>query len=61
MSVQLLRRSFTVDEYHRMAEARIFGEDDRVELIEGEIVGSDGGSEAKEDPQPILDGGHGRS
>jgi hypothetical protein len=25
------------------------------------IVGSDGGSEAKKDPQPILDGGHGRS
>jgi len=24
-------------------------------------VGSDGGSEAKKDPQPILDGGHGRS
>ncbi len=30
--------SFTVEEYHRMAEAGIFGEDDRVELIEGEVV-----------------------
>ena len=31
-------RLFTVAEYHRMAEAGIFTEDDRVELIEGEIV-----------------------
>jgi Uma2 family endonuclease len=32
------RRLFTVDEYHRMAEAGIFGPDERVELIEGDIV-----------------------
>ena len=38
MAIQLERRRFTVDEYHRMAEAGILGEDDRVELIEGEIV-----------------------
>lgn len=38
MAVQVLRRVFTVDEYHRMAAAHIFGEDDRVELIEGEVV-----------------------
>lgn len=38
MSVQLLRRQFTVEEYHRMAEVGILTEDDRVELIEGEIV-----------------------
>ena len=38
MAVQLVRRRFTVDEYYRMAEAGILGEDDRVELIEGEIV-----------------------
>jgi Uma2 family endonuclease len=38
MSVQLVRRKFTVDDYHRMAQAGILSEDDRVELIEGEIV-----------------------
>ena len=32
------RRTFTVDEYYRMADAGILHEDDRVELIEGEIV-----------------------
>jgi Uma2 family endonuclease len=31
-------RRFNVREYHRMAAAGILGEDDRVELIEGEIV-----------------------
>ncbi|MDR7554009.1 MAG: Uma2 family endonuclease [Armatimonadota bacterium] len=38
MSVQVKRRRFTVDEYERMALAGILSEDDRVELIEGEIV-----------------------
>ena len=38
MGVQLQRHSFTAAEYHRMADAGIFGEDDRVELIAGEIV-----------------------
>ncbi|MBD2040813.1 Uma2 family endonuclease [Microcoleus sp. FACHB-672] len=38
MSVQLLRRQFTVEEYHRMAEAGILTEDERVELIDGMIV-----------------------
>jgi len=32
------RRLFTVDEYHRMAEAGIFGPEERVELIDGEII-----------------------
>ena len=35
---QLVRRRFTVHDYHRMGEAGILHEDDRVELIEGEIV-----------------------
>ena len=35
---ELTRRRFSVYEYHRMGEAGILHEDDRVELIEGEIV-----------------------
>ena len=38
MAVTLRRRRFTLDEYHRMGETGILGEDDRVELIEGEII-----------------------
>ncbi|MFP4437895.1 MAG: Uma2 family endonuclease [Chloroflexaceae bacterium] len=38
MAVEITRRRFTVDEYHQMAAAGILTEDDRVELIEGEIV-----------------------
>ena len=37
MSVQVAKRCFTVAEYNRMGEAGILKEDDRVELIEGEI------------------------
>src|SRR4051794_9374557 len=29
---------FTVEDYHRIAEAGVIGEDDHVELIEGEMV-----------------------
>ena len=38
MGMPLATRRFTVDEYHRMAEAGIFHEDDRVELLDGQIV-----------------------
>ncbi|PYM12806.1 MAG: Uma2 family endonuclease [Candidatus Rokuibacteriota bacterium] len=37
-TVELKRRRFTLEEYHRMGEVGIFHENDRVELIEGEIV-----------------------
>ncbi|TAF37042.1 MAG: Uma2 family endonuclease [Oscillatoriales cyanobacterium] len=38
MAVQLLKRLFTVEEYHLMGKAGILSEGDRVELIEGELV-----------------------
>jgi Uma2 family endonuclease len=38
MSVHLEKRRFTVAEYYRMAEAGILTPQDRVELIDGEIV-----------------------
>lgn len=38
MAVQISRRRFTVDEYHWMARTGILTEDDRVELLDGEIV-----------------------
>ena len=36
--MQITRHSFTVDDYHAMVVAGVLKEDDRVELIEGEIV-----------------------
>jgi Uma2 family endonuclease len=38
MAMELQRYRFTVDEYHKMGDAGIFTEDDRVELIDGEII-----------------------
>ncbi len=38
MSVQIAKRWFTVAEYDRMGETGILTEDDRVELVEGEII-----------------------
>jgi Uma2 family endonuclease len=35
---EVRRRRFTVEEYHRMGEAGIFAEGERVELIEGEVI-----------------------
>ena len=34
----LFLRPFTVDEYHRMAEAGVFGGDERLELLEGIVT-----------------------
>ena len=34
----VVRHRFTVEEYRKMGEAGIFSEDDRVELIDGEVV-----------------------
>jgi Uma2 family endonuclease len=38
MTLELTRHRFSVDDYDRMIEAGVLGEDDRVELIEGEIA-----------------------
>ncbi len=38
MSLREARRLFTIEEYYRMAEVGILSEDDRVELIEGEVI-----------------------
>lgn len=37
MLFQLTKRLFNIEEYHKMAEIGIFGEGERLELIEGEI------------------------
>lgn len=34
----LTRRKFTLEEYHRLAELGFLSEDDRVELVDGEII-----------------------
>jgi Uma2 family endonuclease len=38
MTLELTRHCFTISDYDRMIEAGILDEDDRVELIEGEII-----------------------
>ena len=38
VETQVTRRLFTADEFHAMAEAGILHEDDRIELIEGELI-----------------------
>jgi Uma2 family endonuclease len=38
MAVQIERRLFTTNEYEQMIQAGVFGEDERLELIAGEII-----------------------
>jgi Uma2 family endonuclease len=38
MVIGVATRKFTVDEFHRMVEAGILQEDDRLELLDGEII-----------------------
>jgi Uma2 family endonuclease len=38
MATEPTRRLFTIHDYHRMVESGILDEDDRVELLDGEIV-----------------------
>src|SRR5947209_19876298 len=38
VAIQLTPRRFSAAEYHHMIEAGVFGQDERLELIDGEIV-----------------------
>jgi Uma2 family endonuclease len=38
VAIQLTPRRFSAAEYHQMIEAGVFGQDERLELIDGEIV-----------------------
>ena len=38
MAFQVSTHRFTVEEFHRMAEVGILSDDDRVDLLEGEII-----------------------
>ena len=38
MAISLVKRPLTVEQFNRMIDAGIIPEDDRVELIEGDIV-----------------------
>ena len=38
MPVEVIKRRFTVDDYHRMGQSGILLPDDRVELIDGDVV-----------------------
>jgi hypothetical protein len=41
MKVAVARRLLTRDDFHRMGAAGILTEDDRVELLNGELIGSE--------------------
>lgn len=53
MATEPTRRLFTIHDYHRMGEAGILTPDDRVELLDGEIVHKD------DDRPPALRRGEG--
>jgi Uma2 family endonuclease len=38
MRIEVEKRRFTVDEYHRMCETGVIGFEERTELIDGEII-----------------------
>ncbi|MBD2568078.1 Uma2 family endonuclease [Anabaena lutea] len=38
MTLSLVRHQFTVQQYHQMAESGILTENDRIELIRGEMI-----------------------
>jgi len=38
MQIETTKKLFSVEDYHRMAEAGILGPDDRLELIDGEVL-----------------------
>src|SRR3989442_6259555 len=38
MQIEVTKKLFTVDEYYKMAEAGVLTPEDRVELIDGEII-----------------------
>jgi Uma2 family endonuclease len=38
MGVVAERKRFTVDEYHKLGQAGVLGENDRIELVEGELI-----------------------
>ena len=38
MAIEVSRRAFTVEEFYTMAEAGILARDERLELIDGEII-----------------------
>src|SRR5215211_801750 len=51
---EVAKHRFTVEEFRKMGEAGIFGEDDRVELVEGEIVEKMAAPDQSEKTDPIM-------
>lgn len=57
----LRRRLLTLDEFHRMGEARILKDDDRLELVEGEMIEMTPGSTRHSAMIGLLTGWFGRA